>query len=139
MVELLTNQYFVLGAMTIIIFALTQLFKQAIKFFTKKIANERARRMVNATILLIPFALGFVGHYLYDVMYLNLAFDAIVALGYGMGAVSFYGVVERFFKVKNPYDTAEGKEALNLVNEVVKDGKVDNKDLSAVERFYNTI
>ena len=50
--QLLSNEYFVWCAMAVIIFALTQVLKLPIKYFTNKIDNQRVRRMVNATILL---------------------------------------------------------------------------------------
>lgn len=139
MAELLNNPAFVMGVMSAIIFALTQGLKQIIKLGSKHITNERARRMVNATILLIPFALGIVAEFLYGGFYLHTAFNLLHALSYGAGAISVYGVVERFFKVKNPYDTAEGKEALALVANVSKDGKLDKGDISAVEKFMNKV
>lgn len=138
MAELLTNQFFVIGVMSALIFGLTQGIKQLIKLGTKHIANERVRRMVNTTILLIPFALAFVAEFAFTTV-MAIAFSANNALAYGTGAVSIYGIVERFFKVKNPYDTAEGKEAIELAYSVVKDGKIDGEDMSAVEKFINKV
>ena len=137
METLLHNEAFVLGAMGLVIFGITQLLKLPIKFFTSKIQNERGRRIVNATILLIPFACGILGDYLYATYYLHTAYDIVTGLSYGLSAISLYGFVERFFKVKvdNPYETNEGKAVLQLVDNVTKDGKVDNNDKSAVQSF----
>lgn len=139
MAELLNNQLFIMGVISTVIFALTQGLKQLIKFASKRIEDERGRRMVNATILLIPFALGVLAEFLYGGLYLHTAFNLFHAISYGAGAISVYGVVERFFKVKNPYDTAEGKEALALVANISKDGKLDKGDISAVEKFMNKV
>lgn len=139
--KLLGNEYFVLSAMAVIIFALTQVLKLPIKTCTKKIKNERARKMVNATILLIPFALGVLADFLYSTYYLHTAFTVITGLGYGTAGISLYGVVERFFKVKldNPYDTEEGKAVIGLVEDVSADGKVTDNDKHAVADFLNKV
>ena len=79
--ELLKNDYFVWCSMAVIIFALTQVLKLPIKACTKHIANERVRRMVNATILLIPFALGILADFFYSTYYLHSAFTVITCLG----------------------------------------------------------
>ena len=139
--ELLNNEYFVWCAMAVIIFALTQVLKLPIKYFTKKIKNERVRRMVNATILLIPFALGVLADFLYSTYYLHTAFTVITGLGYGTAGISLYGAIERFFKVKtdNPYETEAGKAVAELVEEISKDGKVDENDKHAVKDFWDKV
>lgn len=139
--QLLRNESFVWCCMAVIIFAVTQLLKMPIKACTKKIKNERVRRMVNATILLIPFVLGVLFDFLYCTYYLNTAFSIITGLGYGTAGISLYGVVERFFKVKteNPYDSEEGKAVTEFVEEVTKDGKVDKNDKHAVSDFWNKV
>lgn len=138
-VRLLNNNYFVWCAMAVIIFAFTQVLKLPIKYFTKKIKNERGRRMVNATILLIPFALGVLADFLYSTYYLHTAFTIITGLGYGTAGISLYGAIERFFKVKieNPYETEAGKAVTELVEEISADGKVDEDDKHAVKDFWN--
>jgi hypothetical protein len=139
--ELLKNDYFVWCYMAVIIFALTQVLKLPIKVCTKHISNERVRRMVNATILLIPFALGVLADFLYSTYFLHTAFTVITGLGYGTAGISLYGAVERFFKVKavNPYDTELGKVVTDFVEEVTKDGKVDGNDKHAVADFWNKV
>lgn len=139
--KLLNNDYFVWCAMALIIFLVTQVLKLPIKVATKHIKNERARRIVNATILLIPFALGVLFDFLYSTYYLHTAFSVIVGLGYGTSGISLYAIVERAFKVKvpNPYESSEGKSVLELVNNITKDGKVDNTDNSAVKEFLNKV
>lgn len=138
---LLNNNYFVLCAMAVIIFGLTQAIKLPIKYFTNKISNERVRKMVNATILLIPFSLGVLADFLYSTYYLHTAFTIITGLGYGTAGISLYGVVERFFGVKteNPYDSEEGKVVTELVADISKDGKVDKTDKNAVKEFWNKV
>lgn len=139
--SLLHNTYFVWCAMAVIIFAITQLVKLPIKHFTKKISNERVRKIVNATILLIPFALGVVFDFLYSSLYLHVSFVGINGLGYGTAAISLYGVVERFFKVNvdNPYKTKEGESVLDFVQKIAADGKLDAKDAEAVQEFLDSI
>ena len=139
--ELLKNEYFVWCAMAVIIFALTQVLKLPIKACTKHISNERGRRIVNATILLIPFALGVLADFLYSTYYLHTAFTVITGLGYGTAGISLYGAIERFFKVKtqNPYATEAGKAVTELIEEISLDGKVDGNDKHAVADFWNKV
>lgn len=142
--QLLANSYFVWCAMAVIIFGVTQLLKLPIKAVTKKVKNERKRRIINATILLIPFALGILFEFFYTTYYLHTAFTASAAangLGYGTAGISLYGIIERFFKVKvnNPYDSQAGQAVLDLVDDVTADGKVDSNDKNAVDEFYEKI
>lgn len=141
MKELIYNKYFVWCAMAVIIFIATQFLKLPIKFGTNHIKNERKRKLANATILLIPFALGVALDFLYSTYVLHTTFSIIVGLGYGTSGISLYAVVERLFKVKvtNPYDTEEGTAVTELVNNVSKDGKVDKKDKDAVKEFWKKV
>ena len=139
--KFLHNEYFIWCAMAVVIFLLTQVLKLPIKFFTKKIKRERVRKIVNATILLIPFALGIVCDFLYSTYYLHTAFSIITGLGYGTAGISLYGIIERFFKVKtnNPYNSEEGKAVLELVKSVSKDSKVDGGDKQALKEYLDKV
>lgn len=139
--ELLKNEYFVGCAMAVIIFALTQVLKLPIKHFTKKIKNERGRKMVNATILLIPFVVGVLCEFLYATYYLHIAFSLIRGLSYGTAGISLYGIIERFLgvKTKNPYESEEGKAVTEFVEQVAEDGKIDENDKHAVKDFWNIV
>ena len=122
MAELLKNEYFMGVVMSVIVFAFTQLLKMPIKALTSKIENERTRKIVNGTILLIPFILGVLFEFLLTTLVFHEPFTVIQGLTYGTGGISLYGVVERFFKVKNPYDTEEGEAVIELVEKVTEDG-----------------
>lgn len=139
--RLLSNEYFVWCAMAVIIFLVTQVLKLPIKAATKHIKNQRTRKIINATILLIPFALGILLEFLYKTYYLHTTFTVIAGLGYGTAGISLYGVIERFFKVKveNPYNTEEGNAVQEFVEKVQEDGKIDKSDVSAVDEFWKTI
>lgn len=139
--ELLHNEWFVWCAMAVIIFLVTQIVKLPIKFGTKHIKNERARRIANSVILLIPFALGVFCDFLYSTYILHTATSVIVGLGYGTAGISLYGAVERFFKVKveNPYNSEEGKAVTELVEAVTADGKVDKKDQDPIKEFWKKV
>lgn len=137
--NLLHNTYFVFCAMAIIIFGATQLIKLPIKHFTDKITNERVRRVVNTTILLIPFALGIVLEFLYSTYYLHEMFNIITGFGYGAAAVSLYGLIERFFKVKDPYKTKSGQTVTDFIYDLVKDGKIDESDTKTVQDFLDSV
>lgn len=145
--QLLSNDYFVVCAMAVIIFGITQLLKLPIKAITKAITKrikkdvvrERVRKILNAIILFIPFALGVLFEWLYSTYYLKDAFSVIAGLGYGTAGISLYSFVERFFKVKipNPYtETEEGKAVVELVEDVTNN-PAGQKD--AVKDFWNKI
>lgn len=143
--ELLTNKYFVVGLMAVIVFIATQFIKLPIKHFTSKIADERKRRMANATILLIPFILGVALDILYSKFItceeISIISSAVRGLGYGMAGISLYGIIERFFKVKiaNPYETEEGEAVTEMVVAVTADKKIDKKDADPVKDFWKKV
>lgn len=135
------NQYVVFCIMAVLVFALTQVLKLPIKFFTKKIKNEKVRTRVNATILLIPFALGLAFEFVYSHYYLHTVFSIVKGLSYGTAGVSLYEVFKRAFNIKskNPYESKEGEAVLGLVTAIAQDGKVDKKDKSAVKEYLDKV
>ena len=140
--ELLNNDYFVWCGMAVIIFLVTQILKLPIKYGTKKrIHNERARKIANSIILLIPFALGVALDILYCKFYTHTAFSIITGLGYGTAGISLYSIIERTFKVKieNPYDTAEGKAVTDLIDNITKDKKIDSSDTDAIKDYLKLV
>lgn len=139
--DILHNEWFIWCAMAVIIFLVTQLLKMPIKFGTKHIKNERARKICNATILLIPFALGVLFDFLYATYVIHTATSIIVGLGYGTAGISLYSAVERFFKVKlpNPYNSEEGKAVTEFIENVMADDKVDEKDQDHIKEFWNKV
>lgn len=141
MQELLHNKVFILCAMAVIIFAVTQVLKLPIKFFTNKIKNQTTKKRVNATILLIPFALGILFEFLYGKYVTITPFNVITGLGYGFSGISLYNIVERFFgiKTRNPYDSEEGQAVTELIQSVSADGKIDSKDQDAVKAFWDKV
>lgn len=141
MQELLHNKVFILCAMAVIIFAVTQVLKLPIKFFTNKIKNQTTRKRVNATILLIPFALGILLEFFYGKYVTITPFNVITGLGYGFSGISLYSIIERFFGIKtaNPYESDEGKAVTELISNVSADGKVDENDQDAVRAFWDKV
>ena len=149
MQELLNNTVFVYGAMSVIIFAVTQGLKWAfIKPWTNKIPNERARKAVNTTIYLIPYALGILFEYLYGVMLMQGEFNAVMGIIHGTSGIACYGVFERLYAVftgkstslGNPFgDAATAQAAKECAYAVVEDGKVNADDLPALAAFYKKV
>ncbi len=139
---LLHNTWFVGCAMAVLIFGITELIKLPLKKGIKKlIKNERIRKIVNTIFLLIPFALGIVFELVFKTYYLHTEFNGVTGLHYGTAAVTLYGVVERFFyekgvKIENPYNTEEGKAVTQAVEDITKDGKVDETDIKTVEKLF---
>lgn len=137
MVELLNNEYFVWGAMALIVLCLSQLLKLPIKALTKKtIKNENARVRVNTALMLIPLALGVLCDWLFCTLYLHIAFSVIEGVKIGGTAVTLYGVLEKLIKGVQSKETTA---TIQLVNDITKDGKVDKKDTSTVKDFVNNL
>ena len=139
MQEILHNEYFIMAVMAIIVFALTQVLKLPIKYFTKKIKDEVVRKRTNATILLIPFLVGVAVEFFYSGFITYQDFSVINGLGYGFSGISLYSIIERFFGVKNPYKTDEGIEVLETMSTICADQKVDEKDANAVKEFWKKV
>ena len=136
--QLLANQYFVFVGMAVVIFLLTQILKMPIKHFTKKIKIEKTRKLVNSVILLIPFILGVCFEFALC-LYIHTTFSVLEGVKYGATAISLYGAVAQFCGFKNEYETAQGKEALKLVSEMAKDGKIDKHDTSAIADYLKKV
>lgn len=146
--QILTNEYFIMCAMAVVVFIVTQLLKLPIKAITKKtIKDEKVRKRVNVIILIIPFAFGLLLEFLYNVLFLHNTFTGTIGLGYGMSGISLYAAVEKFFgKKKNSetiagtyQETEEGKAVIELVDKISEDGKVDKKDVDVVQEFLDKI
>ncbi len=149
--QLLANDYFVVCAMAVIIFGLTQLLKLPIKAATKHIKNENTRGVVNLVILIIPFGLGLLAEFLFDVMYLHNDFTGIAGLQYGSSSLLVYSVFEKIakkigskVKIKNPYkETEEGKAVVEFVEGVINspvEKSVETADKEdAVQDFWDNI
>ena len=139
--QIMSNNRLVLVISGTLIFALTQLLKMPIKHFTNKIKNERLRRIVNITIMFIPFALGAGLEFAYSAFIYHDAFNLGLGFAYGTFGVSVYSFVERFLKVKipNPFETKEGKAVLEFIDAIGEDGKIDEKDSDAIQAFWDKV
>ena len=137
MIELLNNQTFVWGAMSIIVLIISQLLKLPIKALTEKvIKNKSVRDRVNVTIMLIPLALGILVDYMFCTYYLHIVFDIAEGLKIGGTAITLYGMLEKLFKGSVSKET---ENAIALSNEITADGKLDKKDGEIVQEFINRI
>lgn len=149
--NLLINDWKVVWVMmAILVFIFTNVCKIPIKHFTNKISNERKRKIVNTTILLLPFLFAFVLNYIYCT-FISKAVIFYVAdcIRYAFSGIAIYGFVERFFKVKidNPYETTEeGKNIVEGVTELSSKTTKDQKDVvkqkeetEAIEKFYDKL
>ena len=137
MAELLNNEYFVWGAMALVVLCLSQLLKLPIKAITKKlIKNENARSRVNVALMLIPLGLGVLCDWLFCTLYLQVPFSIIEGIKVGGTAVTLYGVLEKLIKGAQSKETTA---TIELVNDITKDGKVDKKDNSTVKNFVDNL
>lgn len=146
--QILTNEYFVMCAMAVIVFLVTQLLKLPIKAITNRtIKDEKVRKRVNVVILIIPFAFGLLFEFLYNVLYLHSPFTGTTGLGYGMSGISLYAAVEKFFGIKKDketiadtyQETEEGQAVVELVDKISEDGKIDKEDVDVVQEFLDKI
>lgn len=138
--ETLHNQDIMLWVMALLVFLLTQLVKLPIKVFTNKITVEKTRKMVNSTILLIPFALGCLLEFLYDHFVLQCVFDWMTGLILGGQSMAFYGIFDHFFGIKftnELEECAEGQAVLEAVEEAKADGVVTAEEVKEIA--VNTI
>lgn len=137
MTELLNNENFMWGAMAIIVLCLSQLLKLPIKALTKKfIKSESTRTRVNTTLMLIPLCLGIILDWLFCTLYLNVPFDAVNGVKIGATAVTLYGLLEKLIKGAQSKETTA---TLELTEEIIKDGKVDENDNSMVSDYLNKL
>jgi hypothetical protein len=147
MAELLNNQTYVLIAMGIVAFLVTQGLKWAfVKPFTKNL-NTRAKTIINSVILLIAFGSAVLCEFLYSHFWLHTAMSLSRA-SYGWGYASgVYGVVEMIIKfvkgenikLDNLYETEQGKQITELVDNITKDGKIDKNDSQSIKDFANKL
>ena len=147
MAELLNNQIYVLIAMGIVAFLVTQGLKWAfVKPFTKNL-NTRAKTIANSVILLIAFGSAVLCEFLYSHFWLNTTIDltrASYGWGYASGVYGFVEMIIKFIKgenvkLENPYTTEIGKQTTELVGNITKDGKINKKDSQSIKDFANKL
>ena len=137
MVELLNNEYFVWGAMAILVLCLSQLIKLPIKALTKKlIKDDNKRSRVNIVLMLIPLALGVLGDWLFCTYYLGVAFSIVEGIKIGGTAITLYGMLEKAIKGAQSKETTE---TIKLVEDITKDGKIDKTDSAILKDFADKL
>lgn len=141
MEELLSNDYFVLCAMSIIICLITQLLKMPIKFFTNKIKNQKTEDRVTALLMTLPLALGVLFNFFYNVYYLKIAFSVIEGLSWGTASIMFYQGFKKLITGKNPTatETQQVNDVKQLASEIASDGKIDKDDANAISEYLNKV
>ena len=147
MKELLNNEKFIWVAMGIIIVIVTQILKWVlIKPFTNKLKNKKVKSIINTIIVFIAIGLGFLAEYLYVYKYLHHEFSVMEALTWSGAGQIGYALLERVLKIfnskktiENPYNTEEGKAVLSLVENITKDGKIDENDGSAILDYIKSV
>lgn len=141
MKELLSNDYFVLCAMSIIICLITQLLKLPIKLFTNKIKNPKTEDRVTALLMTLPLALGVLFNFLYNVYYLEIAFSVIEGLSWGTASIMFYQGFKKVITGKEPTtkEVQQLNELKELANDIGSDGKIDANDKDAISEYLNKV
>ncbi len=127
--------YVILMVVTMaIIIGLCALIKKPIKALTKRITNEKLRKLANKIIIVMAYGISIGLYYLLawllpqyitvDWVQITLSASlAIVAYALGDGVIT-----------KNT-----AKLAVDDLKEIVKDGKVDESDKTAIEEFYDKV
>ena len=146
LLELLKNEYFVWGAMAVIVFAITQGLKWLlVKPFTKKL-NEKAKNIINSVILIIAFGAAVGIEFLYAQYFLGETLNLARALSGWGGASTVFAVFERIVKmfdknakVENPFDTEIGNATVDFVESVAQDGKFDSNDKPALDNYLELL
>ena len=141
MEELLSNNYFVLCAMSIIICLITQLLKMPIKFFTNKIKNQKTEDRVTALLMTLPLALGVLFNFLYNVYYLKIAFSVIEGLSWGTASIMFYQGFKKVITGKEPtaIEIQQANDVKELATQIASDGKIDKNDTNAISEYLNQL
>lgn len=141
MKELLSNNYFVLCAMSIIICLITQLLKLPIKLFTNKIKNQKAENRVTSLLMLIPLALGVLFNFVYNVYYLHIAFSVIEGLSWGTTSIAFYQGFKKLITGKEPtaIEIQQANDVKELATQIASDGKIDKNDTNAISEYLNKV
>lgn len=141
MKELLSNNYFILSAMSIIICLITQLLKLPIKLFTNKIKNPKTEDRVTALLMTLPLALGVLFNFLYNVYYLKIAFSVIEGLSWGTASIMFYQGFKKLITGKEPtaIEIQQANDVKELATQIASDGKIDKKDTNAISEYLNKV
>lgn len=141
MTELLSNDYFLICGMSVVICLCTQLVKLPFKLATNKIKNAKVESRVTALFMLLPLALGVLFNYLYNGYYLHIDYSIIEGLSWGTTSIMFYQAFKKVVTGKEP--TAEEKAQVEsvktLVETITEDGKVDKSDSDAIKDFLNKV
>lgn len=146
--ELLCNDAIRWSVMAIIIFAITFLFKYPYKkFLTDRIKDEKKRKLANKAIVVFTLALGI----LLELLWCCWSGFAFTEVEFGLGlrnalsAIAIYSALELKTQgaIDNPFDNKDSQEVITNANQLVtkisKDGKVDEKDLTAVQEFWDKV
>jgi hypothetical protein len=141
MKELLSNDYFVLCAMAVIICCFTQLLKIPIKTFTNNIKDKKTEDRVTALLMLLPLVLGVLFNFLYNTYYLQITFSVVQGLSLGTTSIAFYQGFKKVITGKEltEKEIEQTKNVTTLVEDITKDNKIDKNDASALSEYLKKI
>lgn len=139
MQALLDNQVFVLCAMAVLTFALTQGLKWVcVKPWTNKLKSDRARKAINTVIFFFPYAIA-LGLEFFVTLLTKGEFNALVGLIVGGGSHSVYGLFEMIYGIATGKIKIKKEEVKELIQTVTEDGKVDGNDHPALKAFLDKV
>lgn len=123
-----------MGCLIMIINTVLMFMKKPIKKLTGKIENETVRTLANKMFIVFSFGLSALLWYaLSELCSAYFVYDEIQVLLTGAFSTVVYAFGDGI--VNKP----KAKELVNTVKEIADDKKVDEKDQSAIEEFYNIV
>lgn len=124
----------VMGVIIMIINTILMFVKKPIKKLTKKIPNEKLRKLANKVFILFAFGLAFLGWFILNkISIYYFPYDEIKVLLTGAFSIVIYAFGDGIVNEKTAKDLVE------VVYEIAKDEKVDNKDKHAVKDFWDKV
>ena len=129
------NWSFVALALIVVLF--TQVIKLPIKaLLNLLIKNKAVLQRVNVVFMLLPIGFSVLAQVAHSILWGNGELDLMYGLKISTCATAIYAFLEQLFKGKKSKETEAVQQ---LVEDITKDGKVDEKDKSAVKDFLDKV
>lgn len=123
-----------MGCLIMIINTVLMFMKKPIKKLTGKIKNETVRKLANKIFILFSFGFSALLWYALSELSSNyFVYDEVQVLLTGAFSTVVYALGDGI--VNKP----KAKKLVDAVKEIAEDNKVDEKDQSAIEEFYNIV
>ena len=123
-----------MGIVVSLTVVLVALIKKPIKLLTAKITNEKLRKLANKTFILFSFGLSALAWFvLSKISAQYFPFEVVNVFLTGALSVVTYALGDGIIT------KSQAKQAVELIEAVVEDEKVDQKDKTAVEEYLEIV